>query len=171
MNNNVRLDIDTTELRRLVYYFTHKDWLTVKRRAIGAAARQLRNTAKQIFRQRLPAATKRSNKYSDRLIDAVRQTKIKNKGEGELFVSVHTLGSRKKTSGTFRARFFEGGTQDRYQKPHVDSLGRRYTHKKYIGRIKPLNFFRDANAQAPANQQRMIKLLTNEVNKLNNKKY
>jgi len=66
-----------------------------------------------LFKQRLPAATKRSQNFSDRLIDAIRSSKIKNEGLGELSLKVHTMGNRKKGSGTFRARFFESGTQDR----------------------------------------------------------
>lgn len=170
MSNDVKIYVDTTELRRLGRYFTQRDWLNVKKRALGSAAKSLKNKARELFKQRLPNATKKKA-YSDRLIDAIKQTKIKTQGEGKLEVSVHTLGNRKKGSGTFRARFFEGGTQDRYQKPHVDSLGRRYTHKKWIGRIKPLNFFRDASGQATTDRQKMMDQIKTEINKLNNKKY
>jgi hypothetical protein len=66
-----------------------------------------------LFKQRLPAATKRSQNFSDRLIDAIRSSKIKNEGLGELRLKIHTMGSRKKTSQTYKSRFFESGTQDR----------------------------------------------------------
>ena len=120
--------------------------MKVKRRALTKAGNTIRKTAKQNFKSKLPAATKRSDKYKDRLIDAIRFSKMKNTGLGELNLTVHTMGSNKKGSGTFRARFFEKGTQDRYTKRgYTDSLGRRYPQGQYRGRLQPpLQFFHDA---------------------------
>lgn len=61
---------------------------------------------------------------------------MKNTGLGELKLTVHTMGSNKKGSGTFRARFFEKGTNDRYtRKGYTDSLGRRYPQGQYRGKL------------------------------------
>lgn len=51
---------------------------------------------------------------------------------------VHILGNRNENDGTWRLRFFEGGTQERVQKSNGKSLGR----------IRPRYFFRDAIVSA-----------------------
>ena len=82
----------------------------MKKRSLNKAANHLKKDAKKLFKTKLPAATKRNPNYNDRLIDAVRSSKVKEKGLGELILKIHVMGNRKKGSGTFRARFFEGGT-------------------------------------------------------------
>ena len=109
--NDVLFTVDTTEMQKMVRYFSDRDWFSVKRRALTKAGNAIKKDAKQIFKSKLPKATHRGSKYSDRLIDAVRSSKIKNNGIGELRLKVHTMGARKPSSGTFRARFFEGGAR------------------------------------------------------------
>jgi len=155
----------------MVRYFSDKDWFTVKRRALSKAGNAIKRDARKTFKSRLPKASHKGDKFSDRLIDAIRTSKIKNEGTGELHLKVHTMGSRKSSSGTFRARFFEGGTKDRRQKPYVDSLGRKYTHSRNIGRIKPLYFFSDAVSRGKVQETNMAKELEAEIVKLNNKKF
>lgn len=171
MSNDIRLQVDTTEFRRMVGYFTQKDWLTVKRRALSKAANSIKKDAKKLFKQRLPKATSKNKKYSDRLIDAIRSSKIKETSPGELSVNVHTLGTRRPGSMTYIARFFEGGTEERFKKQYVDKKGRRYTHTQSVGRIKPLGFFRDALQNSKVHQTNMMKELEDQIVKLNNKKY
>jgi len=64
----------------------------------------------------LPSATRPSQSgFKDRLIDAVRVSKIKVEGD-TVSTKVHILGIRSgggdgsRGSGTYRARFFEAGT-------------------------------------------------------------
>lgn len=168
---NFNYKIDTTELQNLASYFSNKDWFNVKKKTLQKTGNKIKRDARALFKQRLPAATKRSQNFSDRLIDAIRSSKIKNEGLGELRLKVHTMGNRKKGSGTFRARFFESGTQDRIQRPYVDSLGRRYTHSRSIGRIKPLNYFADTLSKQTTYENTIIRDLEGEIIKLTNKKY
>ena len=91
----------------------------------------LRTDARKRLRKELPSATRSKGKYSDTLISAIR-TSVKEGNEG-MDAKVHIMGSRSKTSGTFRTRFFEGGTVE------------RKTKKGYSrGKIKPLYFFQNA---------------------------
>lgn len=174
MSNDIQFTVDTTEMQRMVRYFSDKDWFAVKRRALSKAGNAIKRDAKRIFKSKLPKASHKGEKFSDRLIDAIRTSKIKNEGTGELHLKVHTMGSRKSGSGTYRARFFEGGARqngDRYQKPYVDSLGRKYTHGRNIGRIKPLYFFDEAVSRRKVQETNMAKDIEAEIIKLNNKKF
>ena len=67
------------------------------------------------------------------------------------------MGNRKKGSGTYRTRFFEEGTVKRYQKKRN---GIRLKRKKYIGRIKPTNFF---NSAVTANESAAVKLMEDVI--------
>lgn len=172
--NNIRFDVDTTEMQRMVRYFSEKDWFAVKRRTLSKAGNAIKRDARKTFKSKLPKASHKGDNFSDRLIDAIRTSKIKNEGTGELHMKVHTMGSRKSGSGTFRTRFFEGGARqngDRFQKPYVDSLGRKYTHGRNIGRIKPLYFFNEAVSRGKVQEMNMVKELEAEIVKLNNKKF
>lgn len=163
--------VDTTELQNLANYFTNKDWFAVKRRTLQKTGNKIKRDARATLKQRLPAATKKSAKYTDRLVDAIRSSKIKNEGLGELRLKIHTLGSRKPGSGSFRTRFFEGGTKERIQKPYVDSLGRKYQNVRRIGRIKALNFFSDTLHNQNVYENTIIRDLELEIAKLTTKKY
>lgn len=114
-------------------------------KALGTVAREYKETAKNYFRQTLPAASRSSQHgFKDKLIDAVRVSKIKVEGDN-ISTKVHVLGVRSKDSGTYRARFFEAGTQARETKEaYTDSLGRTYKKGKPLGRIKALNYFQKA---------------------------
>lgn len=99
------------------------------RRGATVMKRDIRNQAKSTG----VAMMKRSEKYADRLIDAIRSSKVR---EGS--VTVHIMGTRAKDSGTFRTRFFEGGTQERFQ---TTRNGKPLTKKKSIGKIDATPFF------------------------------
>ena len=73
-------------------------------------------------------------------------SKIKVEGD-TVTTKVHVLGVRSSGSGTYRARFFEGGTQPRETtEDYTDSLGRTYKKGKPLGRIKALNYFQQAQS-------------------------
>ena len=78
--------------------------------------------------------------YNDTLIDAIRTSKIFADT-----VKVHIMGVRSKKSGTFRLRFFENGTKDRYQTSYN---GQPLKKKRKLGHIKAYNFFESAKAGA-----------------------
>lgn len=129
-----------------------KEMPNIEKRALYKAAYFLRDKIRQQLSTSLPASTKRNPKYSDTLVDAVGFSKV----DGATTI-VNAMGTRKKGSGTYRTRFFEAGTNDRYQKK---INGIRLKRKKYIGRIKPTNFFQSA---VSANENAAIKLMEDVI--------
>ena len=86
------------------------------------------------------------------------------------YFKVHILGTRKKTSGTFRLRFFEGGTVPRKTKnAYTDKLGRRYPPGINRGKLRATNFF--ANAISGSESQVVTAIQENlieEIKKIQN---
>ena len=150
-HNDIDITIDTMK----------KEMPDVERSMLYAGAFLIKDKAKEEFVRKLPAATKSNPKYNDTLLDAIRLTKI----DGGT-ITIHTLGSRDSSSGTYRARFFEGGTKDRYQKTRN---GNKLKKKKFIGKISPLNFFGTA-VQTMEGQafSTMQKILDNYIESKNN---
>ena len=68
-------------------------------------------------------------KYSDLIRDGIMMTRT---DEVESKLKVHIMGTRNKQSGTFRLRFFENGTKDRYQKTFK---GQPLKKKRLVGKI------------------------------------
>lgn len=172
MAANVDFRVDTSSMQRMNKYFSDKDWFNVKKRSLNKAAGIVKKEVKKQFKTELPAATLKNPNYIDRLIDAVRSSKVKEKGLGELLLKIHIMGTRKKGSRTYQARFFEGGTKMRELKPGIkDSLGRTYKKSRSIGRIKPLYFFRDSMSSINSASMNINNYLEQEINKINNKKF
>lgn len=172
MAANVDFRVDTSSMQRMNRWFSDKDWFKIKKRALNKAGGTIKKEVKKQFKTELPAATLKNPNYIDRIIDAVRSSKVKEKGLGELILKIHILGNRKKGSRTYQARFFEQGTQERFIKPgYTDKLGRKYTKKRSIGRIKPLWFFRDSMSSINSASMNMNNYLEQEINKINQKKF
>lgn len=130
-----------------------KEFRRIEKKAMRRGASVIKRQTISNFKKELPAATQPSEKYSDRLIDAIRST-VYEEGN-EVFFKVHVMGSRKKDSGTFRARFFEKGTKERDGDGH------------YRGSIKPMNFFSNAVSQTSSKAYNAInQTFTNEVQKI-----
>lgn len=102
---------------------------------LGAGAAELKKETKKELIAAVPAASRSSRKYDDRLIDAVRSFVMKDEENPEAYV--HIMGTRKSKSGTFRARFFESGTQERTIKSG------KFSGKK-VGKIESKGFFEKA---------------------------
>lgn len=120
----------------------------LEKKALYRAAYFLRDKIRQSLVTAVPKATERNPKYIDTLVDAVGFSKV----DGASTI-INAMGNRKRGSGTYRTRFFEDGTVDRYQKKRN---GIRLKKKKYIGRIKPTNFFKSA---VQANENAAVKLM------------
>lgn len=119
-----------------------------ERRALYRAAYFLRDKIRQSLTSSLPKATNRNPKYSDTLIDAIGFTKVDGAS-----LNINAMGNRKKTSGTYRTRFFENDTRDRYQKSY---RGQKLKKKRFLGHITGTHFFRNA---VEANQPAAIELM------------
>lgn len=148
--------------------FTLNEQRKVILTSLRKGAKYIIQKTKKTFRSRLKKSTKPNPKYSDKLIDAVRRSSTDfEKDEGKVYV--HILGTRKSTSGTFRARFFEQGTDDRYVKRYG---GKKLSKKRFVGKIKPLWYFRDSVNQSKEEYKRIVSTEVNRmVNKINMENY
>lgn len=159
MNTTLTTDID--KVYEEFQTFTTKEMKSSLKSALNTAGNKLKGETKSLFRKALPAASKSNPKYSDKMIDAVRRSKVKETSQHEMYVKVHIMGTRNTGSGTYRARFFEAGTR------------LRRTRKGYYrGSIKALNFFATANFNFNADYDRIVdESVQKAVNKINNKRY
>lgn len=114
--------------------------LKVMSRAEQSALRKGANIIKKRTKQNLRSTgidiNRPNDKYNDKLIDAVRSSKVRDGA-----IVTHVMGTTKTGSGTFRLRFFEGGTQERYAKTYN---GKPLKKKHRLGKIKAYNFFNTA---------------------------
>lgn len=134
-----------------------KDFRRMEKKAMRRGASVIKRQTVSNFKKELPAASQSSEKYSDRLIDAVRSTVFEE--NNEIYFKVHVMGTRKKDSGTFRARFFEKGTKER----NGDGHNR--------GSIKAMNFFSNAVSSTSSKAYNAInQTFTKELQKIIDKK-
>ncbi len=108
---------------------------------------------------------KQNPKYIDKLIDGIRVTSVKDDDT----VGVHIMGSRSTGSGTFRLRFFEKGTKERYAKTYNGSPLKK---KRRLGKIKSYRFFNSAittskNEAIHAMTEQLTKCIDNAWNNYN----
>lgn len=126
MSNTIKVDIPQNELNQFL-----EDFTDIVHKASQSALRKGIRVMKDAALQGLDASginIGTNPKYSDTLREGVRTTGIRDDSS----IYVHILGSRAKTSGTFRLRFFEGGTKDRYAKTYN---GKPLKKKRYLGKI------------------------------------
>lgn len=142
--SKVKLEIDAKELEAVIDNLTGPEMTKAQKRALSRAGRLLYKQTQQNVNSTVPKAKVRNPKYSDTLYDGVRMS-VQQDSDFRWFLKVHILGTRKKTSGTFRLRFFEGGTVPRKTKSgYTDSLGRAYPAGLNRGQLKSYNFFSTA---------------------------
>lgn len=112
--------------------------------ALRKGANVMKKAVRDAARKTGVAMTKRSPKYEDCLIDAIRSSKVKDGS-----TTVHIMGTNAKDSGTFRTRFFEGGTKVRKQ---TKINGKPLAKPRDIGKIDAKPFFNPAisSSEAPA---------------------
>ena len=125
---------------------------------LQAGAAVIKEEAKRSLISAVPAATRPNPLYNDVMADAPLYGKVDNGT-----VKIHVLGSGKKGSGTFRARFFEGGTKVRKQKT---LNGRPLKKARTTGQIKPTHFFENAISSSEQNaysvmEERLSQIIDN----------
>lgn len=123
--------------------------------ALYAGSSVLKEETKEQMLAKLPAAAHRNPRYDDTLLDAVRNTRADGNE-----VSVHILGSRAPGSGTYRARFFEGGTKERFQKTY---RGKPLKKKHKLGSISAKHFLEDA---AAISEPQVLQAMEDVINRL-----
>jgi len=112
-----------------------EDLPRAEKRALYRAAYTLRDKLRQALESEMPKATHRNPKFSDTLVDAIGFSRVDGAS-----VNVNAIGIRKKGSGTYRTRFFENDTKDRYQKTYK---GQKLKKKRFLGHITGNHFFRN----------------------------
>ena len=128
-----------------------------EKRALYRAAYFLRDKIRQSLVSAIPKATVRNPNYNDTLADAVRFTRVDGAS-----LKVHALGTRASGSGTFRTRFFEAGTVERF---HKQRNGIKLNKKKSVGHITATHFFQSAvDANRSAVTQIMEDVISEYVN-------
>lgn len=142
--SNTKFEIDAKNLEEIINQLSGKEMAKAQKRALSKAGRLLFKQTKQNVASMVPNSRKPNPKYSDTLYDGVR-IGVQQDSDFRWFVKVHVLGSRGKTSGTFRLRFFEGGTVPRKTKnAYTDKLGRTYPAGQNRGQLRAINFFSSA---------------------------
>lgn len=109
--------------------------------------------------------------YSDEIEDAARVGKFSNDYEDEQSITVHIMGSRDSGSGTYRARFLELGTRERYARKGRNRKHELISLKKprYLGKIQGRWYFKNAQNQIiPQLPSLFMNEIEKTVNKLNN---
>ena len=108
--------------------------------------------------------------YSDIIDDGVRRTKVYENSDEDYEAKVHILGTRASESGTYRLRFLETGTKERYAK-HYRHKGDLMTLKKprNLGMIRGRRFFEAAKREVlPQIQQIYLEEINKSIQRINN---
>lgn len=133
-----------------------KEMPNIEKRALYRAAYFLRDKIRESLISAVPKATQKNPKYIDTLVDAVGFSRVDGAS-----TTINAMGTRKTGSGTYRTRFFEEGTRERF---HKKRNGIKLKKKKSVGRIKPTHFFSSAvNANKDAAVKLMEDVLTEYV--------
>ena len=149
-NSNTFIQVD--KLQQILDRLNGSAMAKLNQSAIQKTANEVKIDVKSKFKDKLNAADNPNPKYTDVLLDAVRQGANSKYPATPSFAKtiVHILGSGAKGSMGFIARFFEGGTQDRGLKDQMRRVSRKKNSEKYVakkkhfkGKIDPLWFFRD----------------------------
>ena len=133
---------------------TAKEMPRIEKKALYRAAYYLRDQIRNNLIAKVPKANTRNPKYTDTLIDAVGFTRP----DGGSLV-VNALGTRAPGSGTFRTRFFEAGTKERYQ---LRRNGIKLKKKKSVGALPAKPFFQGA---VRANEGQAVNLMRETITK------
>ena len=106
--------------------------------------------------------------YNDKIEDAVMISKIEGSFGEELSQKVHVLGTKKTGSGTYRFRFLEGGTKERYART---KKGSKLKKPRYLGKISGKRFFKNAQNEIVPNLPSLYMAeIDKAINKINKTK-
>lgn len=130
-----------------------------------AGARSLYESIRQSLISNVPKATQRNPKYKDTLLDAVLISKTNLTNQDRF---VHAYGVRDKDSGTYRTRFFNEQTKDRYQKTYK---GKKLKKKRFLGHVGGSLFFNKGVMNGKSQAQDMMIKKGEEFIKNNIEKY
>lgn len=130
--NSVKIEENITRTLQNLTKKTNLD--KVEKAVVNKGLSLIKKQTKTNLRAVLPNAFRKSPLYVDTMADAIRSSvEVHQYG---VLGKAHVMGKKSTGSGTFRLRFFEGGTVERIKKNGAKS-----------GRIEPLNFFANAVSQ------------------------
>lgn len=147
---------------------TQKEMRGVVRKAIAKGEQELKKQTKANLASSIQNRGRSEGLFNDEIDDAVIAGKIKGEYGEELEGKVHIMGTRKSGSGTYRARFLEKGTKERYAKTWK---GQALKKERYLGAVTPKWFFRSANSQVLPQMERIYMAeIEKAIQKINNTK-
>ena len=134
------------------------------KRALRIGAREIRSKTQSNMTGSFLRRNNHPGKYNDRIEDAAMVGKVKGNFDSDLYIKVHIMGTRDDKSGTFRARFLEKGTQERYNRKGLKK-------ERWTGSVSPMWFFKKAQVQVGTNLDRIyLTEIDKAINKINNTK-
>lgn len=122
--------------------------LLATRKGMNKTVSKIRSATKRLIKSSIPNATKPNDKFNDTLIEGARVIKYNETSYGLGTAGAHILGTRSKGSGTYRLRFFEKGTKERFVKEHYrknrNGNGTHRVKGHSVGSIRGHRFFSTA---------------------------
>lgn len=180
--NNSGFECDIARVFSEFCSLTQKEMYSATRRALRAGAKQLQAATRA---NAVAGMKKRDNPhyyrgklkiYNDKIEDAVRLSKIEKDFGSELSQPVHVYGTRDENSGTYRFRFLEKGTKERFAKTYTVKKGGKTERKvlkkpRRLGAIRPRWFFKNAQTQVyPSLPSLYIAEIDKAIQKINSTK-
>lgn len=144
-NNTIQIKINDSELKHRLDGFGEQ-FFKAKISALKHSAKVLKDSATDAFKSS-GISNNPNPKYNDLLSDAIRISRV---DEVDSAIKVHIMGVRSKGSGTFRLRFFENGTKERFQS---QLKGKPLKKKRSLGQIPngKYSFFDTSIARSESN--------------------
>ena len=164
------LECDIYETFQKFAQLSKKEMTSSMKGAIRAVAQELRKTTISNAK----AGIKTTNNHpldpyhGDEVWDAPRLGKFNDRAGEDLYVKVHIYGTKKADSQTYRFRFLDYVTKDRYARTYK---GKPLQKPRYLGKIQGRKWFVNAQAQtAPQMERIFTERIDKCINKLNNTK-
>lgn len=163
---NSGLETNVVEVWANFQELTSRQMTSAIKKAVSRGAAELKKeTISQLGSTGIDTSAP-NTKYNDKLSDGVMMRKAQGNYDEDIYSIVHIMGTRATGSGTFRLRFFEKGTKDRYQKT---MNGNPLKKPRFLGHIKPYWFFKNANSTIESRlDQIYIEEIDKAIDKINN---
>ena len=160
------LDINITEVFNRYKELAGREMISAVKGAMRKAAKKLQKDTISNAK----AGIKTYNNHPDgdyenySILDAVMVGKVVDRYDEDLSIKVHVMGNYKPNSKTFRFRFLEKGTKERFQ---TRRNGKELTKPKSIGRINGRRYFGQAKNSLNIDQI-YLEAISKAVDKINN---
>lgn len=167
MNSGLECDIE--KVFEQFCELTDREMNKAVRSALKSGAVELKKQTQQDLTSSLKKRDNHPGMYNDKIEDAVRIGKFDNDNfDEDLYIKVHIMGTRNTGSGTYRARFLEKGTKERYAKTYKKATLEK---PRYLGSIQGKWFFKNAQGEVfPHIHQIFMDNIERAINKINNTK-